>query len=276
MEPGWRVMKRTGAAFAAAVGMFFAIMFGMKGYAFAGHPFVTEDPETQGKGNVEAEFSFEYQKAGDGTKTSSLGNAFALGIAPKVDLVIGYGYDFVEVPGGEDTRGMGDVEAQLKTYFNEHKGWMPSLGLKGGVSLPVEEGGQATVLVTVPAEWEFEPFEIYASVGADIGTRLAGNDERTDRVRASMAGSWEVREKLYLVSELLWEKQTSPSADSVLEGMIGAQWEITETMMLDAGIRVGLTEDSPEYTLLVGFTMYFTGEKPSGAPGGGALPRSTK
>ena len=91
-----------------------------------------------------------------------------------------------------------------------------------------------------------------------------------------MAGSWEVRENLYLVSELLWEKQTSPSADSVLEGMIGAQWEITEAMMLDAGIRVGLTEDSPDYTLLVGFTMYFTGEKPSGAPAGAALSRSTK
>ena len=91
-----------------------------------------------------------------------------------------------------------------------------------------------------------------------------------------MAGSWEVREKLYLVSEILWEKQTSPSADSVLEGMLGAQWEITEAMMLDAGIRVGLTEDSPVYTLLAGFTMYFTGEKPSGAPGGGALSRSTK
>jgi len=269
-------MKRTGAAFAAAVGMFLAVLFGMKGYAVAGHPFVTEDPETQGKGNVEAEFSFEYQRADDGTKTSSLGNAFALGIAPKLDLVIGYGYDFVEAPDGAKDRGMGDVEAQLKTYFTEHKGWMPSLGLKGGVSLPAEEGGQTTVLVTVPAEWEFEPFEVYASVGAEIGTRLAGNDERTDLVRASVAGSWEVRERLYLVSELLWEKQTSPSADSVLEGMIGAQWEITEAMMLDAGIRAGLTEDSPDYTLLVGFTMYFTGDKPSGAPAGGIPPRPAK
>lgn len=266
-------MKRTGAAFTAAVWMFFAILFGMKGHAFAGHPFVTEDPETQGKGNVEAEFSFEYQKAGDGTKTASLGNAFALGIAPKIDLVLGYGYDFGKVPGGEDSRGMGDVEAQLKAYFTDHKGWMPSLGLKGGVSLPVEKGGQTTVLVTVPAEWEFEPFEVYAGVGAEIGTRLAGNDERTDLFRASVAGSWEVREKLYLISELIWEKQTSPSADSVLEGMIGAQWEITETMMLDTGIRVGLTKDSPDYTFLAGFTLYLTGDKPSVAPAGGNPPR---
>lgn len=260
-------MERLKAALAAVI--FCIVLTGTHGRALAGHPFVTEDPETQGKGNVEAEFSFEYGKAADGTKTSILGNSYALGISPKIDLVLGFGYDFVKTPDGGKDRGMADVEAQLKTYFTDHEGWRPSVGLKAGVSLPVEEGGQTTLLVTVPIEWEFEPFEIYASAGADIGTRLAGNDERTDVFRASVAGSWEAREKLYLVSELIWEKQTSPSADAVLEAMVGVQWEITETMMLDAGIRGGLTDDSPDYTFLAGFTMYFTGDKPSAAPGGG-------
>lgn len=268
-------MKRREAALAAAV--FFGMAFlGLEGRSLAGHPFVTEDPETQGKGNVEAEFSFEYVKNGDGSKTKTLGNSFALGIAPKVDLAIGYGYDFAEAPDGARDRGMGDVEVQLKTYFTEHDGWTPSVGLKGGVSLPVEEGGQTTLLLAVPAEWEFGPFEIYAAAGAEIGTRLAGNDERTNLFRASVAGSWEVREKLYLVSELIWEKQTSPSADAVVEAMIGAQWEITESLMLDAGIRSGLTNDSPDYTLLAGFTMYFTGGMPSGEPAGGVPLRTTK
>jgi len=265
-------MERLKAALAAAV--ICIVLTGMDGTAVAGHPFVTEDPETQGKGNVEAEFSFEYVKNGDGSKTRTLGNSFALGIAPKLDLSIGYGYDFNEGPDGAKDRGMGDVEAQLKSYFTEHDGWTPSVGLKGGVSLPVEEGGQTTLLLTVPVEWEFGPYEIYAAAGAEIGTRLAGNDERTDLFRASVAGSWEVREKMYLVSELLWEKQTSPSADAVVEAMVGAQWEITESLLLDAGIRAGLTNDSPDYTLLAGFTMYFTGGKPSGEPAGGGPPRT--
>jgi hypothetical protein len=41
-----------------------------------------------------------------------------------------------------------------------------------------------------------------------FGTRLAGNDERTELFRASVAGSYAIRETLALVSELLWEKQT--------------------------------------------------------------------
>lgn len=249
-----------------AVAALLAILFGFRGYAFAGHPFVTEDPGTQGKGNVEAEFSYEYQKADDGTKVHSLGNGFTLGVAPKLDLAIGYGYGFAKAPDGARDRGMGDVEAQLKTFFNEGKDWLPTFGLKGGVSLPVEEGGQTTILLTGIAEWAFEPFTVFANVGADIGTRLAGNDERTELFRASVAGSYAIRETLALVSELLWEKQTSPSEDASVEWMAGAQWSLNESMTLDAGIRFGLTDDSPDYTALLGFTWVFLGEKTAAAP----------
>jgi hypothetical protein len=132
----------------------------------------------------------------------------------------------------------------------------------------VEEGGQTAILLTGIAEWAFEPFTVFANVGADIGTRLAGNDERTDLYRASVAGSWGIRESLALVSEVLWEKQSSPSADATAEWMVGAQWGISDTMTLDAGIRFGLTEDSPDYTVLAGFTWVFQGEKTAAAPTG--------
>lgn len=260
-------MERSKAALAATI--FCIVLTGMHGLALAGHPFVTEDPGTQGKGNVEVEFSYEYRKADDGTKTTSLGNGFTLGVAPKIDLAIGYGYDFTKAPDGTKDRGMGDVEVQLKTFFNEGKGSVPTFGLKGGLSLPVEEGGQTTVLLTGIAEWAFEPFTVFANVGADIGTRLAGNDERTDRFRASVAGSWAVRESLALVSEVAWEKQTSPSEDASVEWMAGVQWGLNDSMTLDAGIRFGLTDDSPDYTVLVGFTWAFQGDKTAAAPAGG-------
>jgi len=261
-------MKRTGAVLAAAAGLFCAVLLGTGGAAVAGHPFATEDPGTQGKGNVEVEFALERQNGNDGSRTTSLGNGFTLGIAPKLDLAIGYGYDFEEAPDGTDSRGMGDVEVQLKTSLGEGKGRIPTLGFKGGVSLPVEQGGQTTLLLTAIAEWSFEPFTVFANVGADIGTRLAGNDERTDLFRASVAGSWEARKSLNLVSELLYEKQTSPSADATVEWMVGAQYGITDTVTLDAGIRWGINEDAPEVTYLLGFTIAFQGE-PAAAPAAG-------
>jgi hypothetical protein len=125
-----------------AVAALLAILFGFRGYAFAGHPFVTEDPGTQGKGNVEAEFSYEYQKADDGTKVHSLGNGFTLGVAPKLDLAIGYGYGFAKAPDGARDRGMGDVEAQLKTFFNEGKDGFPRSGSRAGCRCRSRKAGR--------------------------------------------------------------------------------------------------------------------------------------
>ena len=260
-------MKRSKTAFMAAM-VFCAMVSAAANNVFAGSPFVTEDSGTQGKGNVEAEFTFEHQRADGGVKTTSLGNSFTLGIAPKIDLAIGYGYNFVNMPSGDDTRSMGDVAAQLKAVFREGTGWLPTLGVKGGVSLPVETGGQTTVLLTGIAQWEFEPFSVFANIGADIGTRLAGNDERTDVIRASLAGSWELREALAFVSEVIWEKQTKPSGNAALEWMIGTKWALNDTMTLSAGVRLGLTSDSPDYTILAGFTWNFRGEKTNASASG--------
>jgi hypothetical protein len=252
-------MKRIREAIVAAA-LFCAVLIGTGGDALAGHPFGTEDAGTQGKGNVEVEFNLERQHGNDGTRTTSLGNSFTMGIAPKIDLAVGYAYDFTKAEDGTKSRGMGPVEATLKTAIIEGKDRFPTLGVKAGFSLPTAEGDQVALLATAIAEWTFEPIKVFANAGADVGTHLAGNAERTTLIRASLAGSWEVRKEWHLLSELLWEKQTSPSAPSSTEGLIGGKKEITETLSVDAGVRWGLNGDSPHVTYLFGFTLGFRGE----------------
>jgi hypothetical protein len=253
-------MKRIPAAIGAAA-IFCGVLTWAGGDALAGHPFGTEDAGTQGKGNVEVEFNLERQHGNDGMKTTSPGNSFTMGIAPKIDLAVGYAYDFTKAEDGTKSRGMGPVEATLKTAVIEGKDRFPTLGVKAGFSLPAAEGDQVALLATAIAEWSFEPVTVFANVGADVGTRLAGNAERTISMRASLAGRWEVRKEWYLLSELLWEKQTSPSAASTAQGLIGAKKEITETLSVDAGVRWGLNGDSPHVTYLLGFTLGFRGER---------------
>ena len=210
-------MKRSRATIAFVV-LFCGVLIGVRGDALAGHPFGTEDAGTQGKGNVEVEFNLERQHGNDGTKTTSFGNGITMGIAPKIDLAVVYSYDFTKAEDGTKSRGMGPVEATLKTTVIEGKDRFPTLGVKAGFSLPTSEGEQTALLATAIAEWTFEPLTVFANVGADIGTRLAGNAERTTSIRSSVAGSWEIRKEWSLLSELLWEKQTSPSAPSTAEG----------------------------------------------------------
>lgn len=253
-------MKRTRAAIAAAA-IFCGVLIGAEGKTLAGHPFGTEDAGTQGKGNVEVEFNLERQHSNDGRKATSLGNGITMGIAPKIDLAVGYAYDFTKADDGTKARGMGPVEATLKAAVIEGTDRVPTLGVKTGFSLPTAKGEQFALLATAIAEWMFEPLTVFANAGADVGTHLAGNAERTTTIRASLASQWEIRKEWYLLSELLCGKQTSPSAPSTAEWLIGAKKEITETLSADAGVRWGLNGDSPHVTYLLGFTLGFRGER---------------
>jgi hypothetical protein len=264
-------MKRTRAAIAATA-LFCGVLSGAGGNALAGHPFGTEDAGTQGKGNVEVEFNLGRRHGNDGTKTTSPGNNFTLGIAPKIDLAVVYAYDITKAEDGTTSRGMGPVQATLKTAVIEGKDRFPTLGVKAGFSLPAVEGGQTALLATAIAQWSFEPVTVFVNVGTDVGTHLAGNTERTTSIRASVAASHEIRKEWFLLSELLWEKPASPSGPSSSEGLIGAKKQITGTLSIDAGVRWGLNGDSPHVTYLLGFTLGFRGEpsaRPAAAPAGG-------
>ncbi len=266
-------MKRMRAV-VAAIAVGFGCLVGAGSEALGGHPFGTEDAGTQGKGNVEVEFNLERQHGNEGTKTTSLGNTLTMGIAPKFDLAVGYTYDFTKEGDGTRSRAMAPVEATLKAALIEGKDRIPTLGAKAGFSLPTAEGEQTALLATAIAEWTFEPLKVFANIGTDIGTHLAGNAGASTSIRASGAGIYEVRKESYLLSELLWEKQTSPSAPSFLEWLIGAKKEITETFSADAGIRWGLNNHSPNVTYLLGFTLGFRGEH--SAPAAAAPAGDTK
>lgn len=202
-------MKRTKAAIAAAA-IFLILISGAGGVALAGHPLGTEDAGTQGIGNVDVEFNVERQHGNDGTRTTSPGNVITLGIAPKLDLAVAYAYDFTKESDGTKSRGMGPVDVTLKRVVTGDENRFPTLGIKTGISFPDEEGEQLALPALAIGEWSFEPVTVFANVGADVGTRLAGNTAKTTSIRASVAGSLEVGKEWYLRTELLWEKQTSP------------------------------------------------------------------
>ena len=254
-------MKRIRALVVYAV-LLFGAPVGTVGEAIAGHPLGTEDAGTQGRGNVEIEFNLEQRHDNEGTKTTSPGNRITMGIGRNIDLAVGYAYDFARSKDGETSRGMGPVEIAVKTAVIEGTDGIPTLGIKGGFSLPAAEGDQTALHATAIAEWPFEPLTIFVNAGTDVGTRLAGNAEKTTSVRASTAGSYELGRKWFLLSELLWEKPTSPSAPPTVEWLVGGMKETAGSLRVDAGVRWGLTRESPHVTYLVGLTLGFHGGPP--------------
>ena len=262
-------MKRASAAVAAAA-ILYGLLAGTPGRALAGHPFGTEDAGTQGRGNAEVEFNVERRHGNDGTKTTSPGNAITMGIGSKTDLAVVYAYDFAKEEDGTKSRRMGPVDATIKRVVAGGENRFPTLGIKSGISFPAAEGDQAALLATAIAEGSIGQATVFANVGAVIGTRLAGNTAKATSIRASLAGSREVGKEWYLLSELLWEKQTSPSVPAACEGLIGAKKEVTETLSVNGGVRWGLSGESPHVTYLLGFTLGFRGEHSAPAAAGTA------
>lgn len=250
----------------AAVALLLGLLTTGSGEALAGFPFVTEDAGTQGAWNAEIELTGQSEHDSDGSRTTSPGNTITMGLAPRTDLALAYTYDFTTAADGAKARGMGPVDATIKTVFLTGTEYAPALGVKAGFSLPVSEGDQTAVLLTGIAQWSREPLTVFANIGADIGTHLAGNRERTTALRASVAGSYELRDEWYLLSELLWEKQSSPSAPPAAEWLVGGKKEITERFGVEGGIRWGLTHDSAHVTYLLGVTLGIHPEAPGTHP----------
>lgn len=152
-------------AFIAAVVMYFAAP------ASAFHPLITDDTGTQGKGNTELEFSYQYeddryrwfdrspQSVIDGTwgkvytkdSNNSAGFTASYGIIDPLDIVIGVSYDHsrsregrmfynpglqgLYSPSVSTDNGIGDPVVELKWQFFAKNGL--SLAVKPGATLPL-------------------------------------------------------------------------------------------------------------------------------------------
>lgn len=234
--------------------------------ATAGHPLGTEDAATLGRGNVEVEFNGEGSRSGGGSEIQ-VGNAYTLGLHPRLDLAVSLAYLFL--PAGDGTaaeRGFGDTEATLKTSFHDGQGWVPGLGLKAGVLLPTGDedrglgDGRGRGILTAIADWEIDRFRIHANVGNETILRTAGGTARNTTMKASLAGEWEPRDGWSLVGEYLWQKD-SGVASPLSELAAGVVAQVSSRVAFDLGMRWGLAGEGPDATWLAGLTLAFPGDR---------------
>ncbi len=114
--------------------------------AFAGHPLVTDDTGTQGKGKVQVELGMSYfydkDKIDDWTtfkaEGGDVGVGITVGVLDTVDIVVGLPYAWFSVKENdvriEREDGIADITFDAKWRFFDKNGW--SLAVKPGVSVP--------------------------------------------------------------------------------------------------------------------------------------------
>lgn len=247
-------------------------VFLMSTAAFAGHPLVTDDTGTQGKGKGQVELGMSYfydkDKVDELTTLKSeggdVGMGITIGLLDTVDVVIGLPYAWFSVKENdvriEREDGIADITFDVKWRFFEKNGW--SLAVKPGVSVPTGDedrglgAGRSVYRLFLVGTREIEPFAIHVNAGYIRNENVFA--ERRDLWHASAAAEVEVIKNLKLMANVGIERNPDPESNNhPAFALAGIAYHISEHVALDAGVKYGMTATETDWTALTGITFRF-------------------
>jgi hypothetical protein len=204
--------------------------------ARAGHPLETDDPGTQGRGNIEAEFNVDRANGQGGGHTTLVYANDTLGLAPRLDLVVVLPYIFDQADASTPTvRGMSDISA--------------------------------SGLFTAIAGWERGEAGVYANMRYLLAGRPIGSPEKHDRIVASVAGRVLITERVVALGEYVWDDPIGAGEPPRSELSVGGSIGITENLSVNGAVKWGTTSSSSDVVYLMGVTYDFRGGEPDGKNG---------
>ncbi len=239
---------------------------------WAVHPFVVEDTNVQGKGNVLFELNGDYTK--DHTfKTTKLTGVFTVGTGDDTDFSLEVPYLMLNPSRTTDQneQGLGDVQLKLKyrLYENEVNQSLGLLVYAGVPTADVDRGlGTDKVLAgfQITDQQECHSNIIRVSAGLEtIGWTLSKWEFAENYAfRYGIALEHKFTESFRLLSELagasrrLHDRTVSPRVYSQpATFMAGFRYDISKSWYVDLAGRAGLNNDAEDYTALAGTAWKF-------------------
>lgn len=238
--------------------------------AFAGHPLVTDDAGTagKGKGQVEVGISFfhDKDKADELTSFKTDGGEVAIGLTvgllDTLDVVLCFPYSWFFAAENDNrvdrADGLSDINFDLKWRFFEKDGW--ALAWKPGISLPSGDedrglgAGRTAYRMFFIATKELEPVALHLNLGYIRNENNA--DEHRDIWHASLAAEYEVIKDLKLLANVgMVSNPASDSSKHPAFALGGVSYNVSERITVDAGVKFGLTSPETDVTYLAGITI---------------------
>lgn len=74
----------------------------------------------------------------------------------------------------------------------------------------------------------------------------------------ALGAQFVLTEKWTLVGEIAGTNNLNGrKGDDPLSGLFGTDYLLTENLILDAGLKIGMNRSAPDYRLIAGFTFHF-------------------
>jgi len=234
--------------------------------ALASHPLGTEDPGTVAPKSVGVEITGEYSSETEGTETA-FGVSVTTGLLGNVDVKVSAPYLLENPDQGDSENGIGDLELSLKWHFFAGADDKLNLAVKGDVSIPTgndEKGlgsGDYDLSGTLIAAFALKPVDIFLNVGyGRLNSADPDAGEKKDIFSASAAAQWAITGPIAIVGEVTYESSGAEGDDPPVAATAGVIYAISESLSLDVGARIGLTDSAPDWSVLAGVNLAFGGK----------------
>jgi cobalt/nickel transport protein len=227
----------------------------------AARPLTTEDAWTVEKGEFQLEAGFDALRQDNHDRAYSPSLTLTYGLLERMDLGIGSGYIFSHPKEGERENGMADTEIKLKYRWIDEKIWRPALAVSGILKIPTASeskglgSGQidfdinAILTKNLSKRWV---------VHLNLGYIFIGEDHVNNELKYSVATEFVLTEKWVLVGEIAGVNNLNGRhGDDPFSGLIGTYYLITDKIIWDAGLEIGMNEAAPDVRLTTGWTWLF-------------------
>jgi cobalt/nickel transport protein len=242
--------------------MFFApIMVSSPMATHAARPLTTDDAWTVEQGEFQLETGFDALRQDNHDREYSPSLTLTYGLLEKMDLGIGSGYVFSHPKEGDRENGMADTEIKLKYRWMDEKNWRPAFTVSGVLKIPTASeskglgsgqtdfGINAILTKTLSKKW---------TVHLNLGYTFIGEDHVNNELNYSLAAQFSLTEKWALVGEIVGVNNLNGRhGDDPFSGLIGTYYLITDKIIWDAGLEIGMSKAAPDFRWTTGLTWLF-------------------
>ena len=230
-------------------------------FVFAARPLTTDDAWTVEKGQFQIEAGFETARQDNRDREVSPSVTLTYGLFDQLDLGVGGGYLFFYPKEGQREDGLADTEVKLKYRPLDEKDWRPAIAITGTLKIPTASKSKG--LGSNQTD-----FGINAIITKNLGKRLVlhlnvgytfiGEDRVENEFNYSMAAQFFITDQWAFVGEIIGINNfNGRKADDSLSGLIGTYYLMTEKLIWDAGIEIGMNKAAPDFRLTTGLTWLF-------------------
>lgn len=230
-------------------------------FIHAARPLSTDDAWTVEKGKFQLETGFDFTRQDNHDKEFSPSITLSYGLLEQMDLGMGSGYLFVHPKEGKKENGLADTELKLKYRLIDEKGCRPAFAITGKLKIPTasepkELGSGKT------------DFGINAIFTKNLSKRLVfhinagytfiGEHGVNGEFNYSAAGQFIISDKWALVGEVVGVNNLNGrKGDDPFSGLLGTYYLITDNIVWDAGMEIGMNKAAPDFRLTTGLTLLF-------------------